>query len=155
VVNHCPRGGETGFTRNFEGPGLFFLTGGGARIGRGHGIAVCGIGRAIFVVAGREDPLREKCEERFTEAGGQPPTLLATLRDLIMELSIRGAKPRQQFGERNQHAESNNDAGNSGCATKNSLPNASKAVVGIVLNGSFNCTRFANAGFAQKRGGMC
>jgi len=58
----------------------------------------------------------------------------------------RRQKAEEQFGEIN--ALVNNAAGNFMARTEKLTPNAFNAVVGIVLNGTFHCTKFlASAGF--------
>jgi len=61
-------------------------------------------------------------------------------------------KPEEQFGEINTLV--NNAAGNFMARTEKLTPNAFNAVVGIVLNGSFNCTQiFGKRWISQKVGG--
>jgi len=108
------------------------------------------LGARMFVVGRREEPLREVCNE-IVRGGGSAAYATCDVRDYA---AVEAAANRayQQFGRIDTVV--NNAAGNFMARTEKLSPNAFNAVVGIVLNGSFNCTQvFAKKWIAEKVGG--
>src|SRR6202045_951355 len=104
----------------------------------------------MFLVGRREEPLRQTCDE-IHRAGGAAAYAACDVRD-HEAVEAAAAKAEEQFGEIN--ALVNNAAGNFMARTEKLTPNAFNAVVGIVLNGSFNCTQvFGKRWISRKLGG--
>ena len=100
--------------------------------------------------APRRDPLRETCEE-IHRTGGAAAYTTCDVRD-YGAVEAAAAKAEEQFGDINTLV--NNAAGNFMARTETLSANAFSAVVGIVLNGSFNCTQaLAKRWIADKQGG--
>jgi len=104
----------------------------------------------MFLVGRREDPLRETCDE-ILRAGGAAAYATCDVRD-FSSVDAAASKAEEQFGEINTLV--NNAAGNFIARTEKLTPNAFNAVVGIVLNGTFNCTQaFGKRWIARKVAG--
>ena len=104
----------------------------------------------MFLVGRREDPLRETCDE-ILRAGGAAAYSTCDVRD-FSSVDAAASKAEEQFGEINTLV--NNAAGNFIARTEKLTPNAFNAVVGIVLNGTFNCTQaFGKRWIARKVAG--
>jgi len=114
-----------------------FLTGGGTGLGRSMALRFAGLGARMFLVGRREDPLRETCDE-ILRAGGAAAYATCDVRDFA-SVDAAASKAEEQFGDINTLV--NNAAGNFIARTEKLTPNAFNAVVGIVLNGTFNCTQ--------------
>jgi NAD(P)-dependent dehydrogenase (short-subunit alcohol dehydrogenase family) len=127
-----------------------FLTGGGTGLGRSMALRFAMLGARVFLVGRREEPLREVCDE-VHRGGGSAAYTTCDVRDY----GAVGAAAREaddQFGRIDTVI--NNAAGNFMARTEKLTPNAFNAVVGIVLNGTFNCTHvFAKKWIAEKLGG--
>src|SRR6266699_2121960 len=90
------------------------------------------LGARMFLVGRREEPLRETCDE-IQRTGGAAAYTASDVRD-YEAVEAAAAKADEQFGE------------------INALVN--NAAVGIVLNGSFNCTQvFGKRWISRKLGG--
>src|SRR6266478_3694968 len=127
-----------------------FLTGGGSGLGRSMALRFAELGARMFLVGRREEPLRQTCDE-IHRAGGAAACAACDVRD-HEAVEAAAAKAEEQFGEIN--ALVNNAAGNFMARTEKLTPNAFNAVVGIVLNGSFNCTQaFSKRWISRKLGG--
>jgi NAD(P)-dependent dehydrogenase (short-subunit alcohol dehydrogenase family) len=127
-----------------------FLTGGGTGLGRSMALRFAGLGARMFLVGRREDPLRETCDE-ILRAGGAAAYTTCDVRDFA-SVDAAAAKAEEQFGDINTLV--NNAAGNFIARTEKLTPNAFNAVVGIVLNGTFNCTQaFGRRWIARKLAG--
>ena len=127
-----------------------FLTGGGTGLGRSMALHFALLGARMFVVGRREEPLREVCDE-IHRGGGSAAFATCDVRDYA---AVEHAANRayEQFGRMDTLI--NNAAGNFMARTEKLSPNAFNAVVGIVLNGTFNCTQaFAKKWIAEKLGG--
>jgi NAD(P)-dependent dehydrogenase (short-subunit alcohol dehydrogenase family) len=108
------------------------------------------LGARMFVVGRREEPLREVCDE-IHRGGGSAAFATCDVRDYA---AVEHAANRayEQFGRMDTLI--NNAAGNFMARTEKLSPNAFNAIVGIVLNGTFNCTQaFAKKWIAEKLGG--
>jgi NAD(P)-dependent dehydrogenase (short-subunit alcohol dehydrogenase family) len=127
-----------------------FLSGGGTGLGRSMALHFAMLGARMFLVGRREEPLRETCDE-ICRGGGSAAYATCDIRDYAaVETAAR--KADEQFGRIDTVI--NNAAGNFMARTETLTPNAFNAVVGIVLNGTFNCTQtFAKRWIAEKRGG--
>src|ERR1700731_4100415 len=101
----------------------------------------------MFLVGRREEPLRQTCDE-IHRAGGAAAYAACDVRD-HEAVEAAAAKAEEQFGEIN--ALVNNAAGNFMARTEKLTPNAFNAVVGIVLNGSFNCTQILGKRWIEKK----
>ena len=127
-----------------------FLTGGGTGLGRSMALRFAGLGARMFLIGRREDPLRETCEE-ILRLGGAAAYTTCDVRDYAA-VDAAAAKAEDQFGAID--ALVNNAAGNFIARTEKLSANAFSAVVGIVLNGSFNCTQvFGKRWISRKLGG--
>jgi NAD(P)-dependent dehydrogenase (short-subunit alcohol dehydrogenase family) len=127
-----------------------FLTGGGTGLGRSMALHFALLGARMFVVGRREEPLREVCDE-IHRGGGSAAFATCDVRDYA---AVEHAANRayEQFGRMDTLI--NNAAGNFMARTEKLSPNAFNAIVGIVLNGTFNCTQaFAKKWIAEKLGG--
>ena len=127
-----------------------FLTGGGTGLGRSMALHFAMLGARMFLVGRREEPLREVCDE-IHRGGGAAAYATCDVRDYAaVEAAAR--KANEQFGRVDTVI--NNAAGNFMARTEKLSPNAFNAVVGIVLNGTFNCTHvFARKWIAEDLGG--
>jgi NAD(P)-dependent dehydrogenase (short-subunit alcohol dehydrogenase family) len=127
-----------------------FLSGGGTGLGRSMALHFAGLGARMFLVGRREQPLRDVCDE-IQRAGGTAAYATCDVRD---HAAVDAAAQRayEQLGRIDTVV--NNAAGNFMARTEKISANAFNAVVGIVLNGSFNCTQaFGKRWIAEKRGG--
>src|ERR1700736_5202620 len=108
-----------------------FLTGGGSGLGRSMALHFASLGARLFIVGRRPEPLKSVCEE-IQRAGG-----------------TASKNAESQIGEINTLV--NNAAGNFMARTEKLTPNAFNAVVGFVLNGSFNCTQVFGKCWIEKK----
>jgi NAD(P)-dependent dehydrogenase (short-subunit alcohol dehydrogenase family) len=127
-----------------------FLTGGGTGLGRSMALRFAELGARMFLVGRREEPLMEVRDE-IHRLGGAAAYATCDVRDHAAVEAV-AEKADEQFGRIDTVV--NNAAGNFMARTEKLTPNAFNAVVGIVLNGSFNCTQiFGRRWIAQKLGG--
>jgi NAD(P)-dependent dehydrogenase (short-subunit alcohol dehydrogenase family) len=133
----------------FKGRAIF-ISGGGSGLGRSMALHFASLGARIFLVGRREQPLQETCDE-IDRAAGSAAFATCDVRD-ASAVEAAANKAYEQLGRIDTVV--NNAAGNFMARTEGLTPNAFNAVVGIVLNGSFNCTQaFAKRWIAEKRGG--
>ena len=127
-----------------------FISGGGTGLGRSMALRFAGLGARMFLVGRRPEPLKEVCEE-ILRTGGAAAYTTCDVRDYAaVEAAARQAD--EQFGRIDTVI--NNAAGNFMARTEKLSPNAFNAVIGIVLNGTFNCTQaFGKKWIAEKLGG--
>lgn len=112
------------------------ITGGGTGLGRSMALRFAELGANLFLVARRDEPLKNTVNE-IRAAGGQAAYGQADIRDFeAVEKAIEAAE--KEFG--NVDTLVNNAAGNFIARTEKLSPNAFNAVVGIVLQGTFFCT---------------
>ena len=112
------------------------ITGGGSGLGRAMSLRLAQLGAKIFIVARREQPMRETADE-VRGRGGTCSFAVADVRDAeAVEAAIAAAE--KEFGRINTLV--NNAAGNFIARTEKLSPNAFAAVIGIVLQGTFHCT---------------
>jgi NAD(P)-dependent dehydrogenase (short-subunit alcohol dehydrogenase family) len=124
-----------------------FLTGGGTGLGRSMALHFASLGARLFIVGRRPEPLKSVCEE-IQRVGGTAGFASSDVRDYAaVEAAAKTAE--SQIGEINILI--NNAAGNFMARTEKLTPNAFNAVVGIVLNGSFNCTQVFGKRWIEKK----
>ena len=124
-----------------------FLTGGGTGLGRSMALHFASLGARLFIVGRRPEPLKSVCEE-IQRPGGTAAFASCDVRDYAaVEAAAKTAE--SQIGEINTLI--NNAAGNFMARTEKLTPNAFNAVVGIVLNGSFNCTQVFGKRWMEKK----
>jgi NAD(P)-dependent dehydrogenase (short-subunit alcohol dehydrogenase family) len=112
------------------------LTGGGTGLGRSMAMRFAELGANIFLVARREEPLKETAGAIRTK-GAKAGYALADVRDFeAVEKAVGTAE--KEFGAVDTLV--NNAAGNFIARTEKLTPTAFTAVVGIVLQGTFNFT---------------
>lgn len=115
------------------------ITGGGSGIGRAIALRYAAGGGNVVVLGRRLEPLEETARlarEHGVEAGA----LSCDVRDpAAVQEAVDSVAER--FGRLD--ALVNNAAGNFVCAAENLSPNGWRAVIDIVLNGGFYCTRAA------------
>ena len=112
------------------------LTGGGTGLGRSMAMRFAELGANIFLVARREEPLKETAEA-IRAKGAKAGYALADVRDFeAVEKAVGAAE--KEFGAVDTLV--NNAAGNFIARTEKLTPTAFTAVVGIVLQGTFNFT---------------
>src|SRR6202163_168324 len=105
------------------------------------------LGAQLFIVGRRPEPLKSVCEE-IQRAGGTAGFASCDVRDYAsVEAAAKTAE--SQIGELNILV--NNAAGNFMARTEKLTSNAFNAVVGIVLNGSFNCTQVFGKRWIEKK----
>ena len=125
-------------------PGLLsgrsaWITGGGTGLGRAMACRFAELGCAIGLSGRREEPLRETARA-IEEAGGRAVVAPCDVRDPVAVEAAHGKIVGKLGG---LAILVNNAAGNFLCPSEELSPNAFAAVVGIVLNGTFHCTRAA------------
>lgn len=112
------------------------LTGGGTGLGRSMAMRFAELGANIFLVARREEPLKETAGA-IRAKGAKAGYALADVRDFeAVEKAVGAAE--KEFGAVDTLV--NNAAGNFIARTEKLTPTAFTAVVGIVLQGTFNFT---------------
>ena len=131
-----PEISESVFTPDLLRGRTVLITGGGTGLGRAMALRFSELGARIFLVARREQPLRETSEE-IRKRGGACAFATADVRDpAAVETAVAAAE--KEFGRIDTLV--NNAAGNFIARTEKLSPNAFAAVVGIVLQGTFHCT---------------
>ena len=113
------------------------VTGGGSGLGRSTALRLAGLGAKVAVLGRRPEPLAETVAA-IRQAGGQAAAAPCDIRD---SAAVRAAfdQVESELGPANQLV--NNAAGNFLCASEDLTDGAFDAVVRIVLNGTFHCTR--------------
>ena len=126
------------------------ITGGGTGLGRAMALEYSSLG-AKLVLAGRRLENLEATAAEILSAGGEAIAVPTDVRDPEqVDRMVRHAK--EKFGGIDILV--NNAAGNFICKAEDLSPNGWRAVVDIVLNGTFFCTRAAGREMiAQGRGG--
>src|SRR5258706_6103553 len=127
-----------------------FLTGGGTGLGRSMALHFATLGARIFLVGRRDQRSKDVCDE-IHRGGGAAAFSTCDVRDYGGVEAV-ATRAYEQFGRIDTVI--NNAAGNFMARTEKLTPNAFNAVVGIVLNGTFNCTQiFAKKWITEKLGG--
>lgn len=124
------------FQANLLAGRVALITGGGTGLGLSMAKRLAGLGAKMFLVARREEPLRQATKE-IRGAGGECGFATCDVRDpAAVEAAVAAAE--KQFGRVDTLI--NNAAGNFIARTEKLSPNAFASVVGIVLHGTFHCT---------------
>lgn len=115
------------------------VTGGGSGIGRGIAMEYAAGGGTVVVLGRRSEPLNETVQ-LIESAGGKAEAVTCDVRDADAVTAVIDG-----VAERHGRIDSlvNNAAGNFVVAGKDLSPNGWRAVIDIVLNGTFFCTRAA------------
>jgi NAD(P)-dependent dehydrogenase (short-subunit alcohol dehydrogenase family) len=124
-----------------------FITGGGTGLGRSMALHFASLGARVFIVGRRPEPLKSVCDE-IQHAGGTAAYASCDVRDYATVEAVRETAIKQ-IGEINTLV--NNAAGNFLARTEKLTPNGFNAVVGIVLNGSFNCTQIFGKNWIENK----
>jgi len=124
-----------------------WITGGGTGLGKAMALRFAELGASVGLSGRREEPLQETAGE-IRAAGGraacapcdirEPGAVDAALGTLVDELGPLDILV-------------NNAAGNFLCPSEELSPNAFASVVGIVLNGTFHCTRAAGRHWIERK----
>ncbi len=126
------------------------VTGGGTGLGRAMALEYARLG-ARLVLASRSREHLEPTVAEIQKAGGEALAVPTDVRDPA-QVDRMIQETKKKFGGVDILV--NNAAGNFICKAEELSPNGWKAVVDIVLNGTFFCTRAAGLEMiAQKRGG--
>lgn len=114
-----------------------WITGGGTGLGRAMALRFSELGADLALSGRREEPLRETAKT-IGAAGGAAAVACCDVRD---PAAVDAALERlcAELGEPDVLV--NNAAGNFLCPSEELSPNGFAAVVDIVLNGTFHCTR--------------
>ena len=116
-----------------------WITGGGTGLGRAMALRFSRLGAAVALSGRREEPLAATVDEIRT-AGGKATYACCDVRDPgAVDAAL--AKIVEDLGAVDILV--NNAAGNFLCPSEELSPNGFAAVVGIVLHGTFHCTRAA------------
>jgi NAD(P)-dependent dehydrogenase (short-subunit alcohol dehydrogenase family) len=112
------------------------ITGGGTGLGRSMALRFAELGANIFLVGRREEPLKQTAGD-IRAKGTRAAYLSADVRDFAaVESAVAAAE--KEFGTVDTLL--NNAAGNFIARSEKLSPNAFNAVIGIVLQGTFNFT---------------
>src|SRR5580658_3333767 len=126
------------------------ITGGGTGLGRAMAEHLASLGALVIVAGRRPEPLAEAVAA-IAARGGRADAIPVDVRDPSLVDSLVAAVV-SRHGRIDGLV--NNAAGNFICSTKDLTPNGWNAVVNIVLNGTFYCSRAAgNAMIADGKGG--
>jgi NAD(P)-dependent dehydrogenase (short-subunit alcohol dehydrogenase family) len=123
-----------------------WITGGGSGLGRAMALAFANEGASVCVVGRRQEALDE--------------TVALMRSGFAMACDVRDAQrveeTAKEIASRTGRIDVlvNNAAGNFIAPSEQLSPNGFKAVVDIVLNGTFNCTRFAFEELRKTRGAI-
>ncbi|WP_435742391.1 SDR family oxidoreductase [Nocardioides sp. SYSU DS0663] len=115
------------------------ITGGGSGIGRGIAMEYAAGGGTAVVLGRRPDPLNETVQ-LIEAAGGKAAAVTCDVRDADAVTAVVDGVV-EQHGRLDSLV--NNAAGNFVVPGKDLSPNGWRAVIDIVLNGTFFCTRAA------------
>jgi NAD(P)-dependent dehydrogenase (short-subunit alcohol dehydrogenase family) len=127
-----------------------WITGGGSGLGRSMAVAFAREGADVCVIGRRQEALDETAE-LIAREGGTAFGISCDLRDPgLVERTV--AEIRARTGRLDVLV--NNAAGNFIAPSEKLSPNGFKAVVEIVLNGTFHCTRYAFDALRETRGSI-
>ena len=127
-----------------------FISGGGTGLGRSMALRFAGLGARMFLIGRRPAPLEEVRDEILRQ-GGAAAFATCDVRDYAAVEAVAD-QAYLQFGRIDTVV--NNAAGNFMARTEKLSANAFNAVIGIVLNGTFNCAQvFGKKWIAEKLGG--
>ncbi len=125
------------FAKNLLHDQNVLVTGGGTGLGRAMSLRFAELGAGVAILGRRQEPL-EKTVEAIREAGGKAAWTCADVRD-PEAVSKAVDSLEQELGPLTDLV--NNAAGNFLASSEDLSPRAFDAVVSIVLNGTFHCTR--------------
>ena len=129
-------------SRGIEGR-VIAITGGGTGMGRAMAIDLGGLGARVAVCGRRPEPLAETVA-LVRAAGGEAISLTCDVRDPV-QVDAFFAGVTESFGAPDTLV--NNAAGNFVANAVDLSPNGWRAVIDIVLNGTFYCSRALALGF--------
>ena len=119
-----------------------WITGGGTGLGRAMALRFSRLGASLALSGRRREPLEATAAE-IRDAGGRAAIATCDVRDPdAVDRAL--ATALDELGGLDILV--NNAAGNFLCPSEELSPNAFAAVVGIVLHGTFHCTRAAGRG---------
>lgn len=126
------------FEKNLLKGQVFIITGGGTGLGRSMGLMFASLGASLVLTSRKKENLDAAAAEMLKMGAPKVVTVACDVRkpDEVQAMVDAAFK---EFG--NVTGLVNNAAGNFLCPTELLSPNAFNAVVGIVLNGTFNCTQ--------------
>ena len=126
------------------------ITGGGTGLGRAMAVEFSRLGARLVLVSRNPEHLHPAAAE-LSERGGEVLAIPTDVRD-PSQVDNMVAQAKERFGSIDILV--NNAAGNFVCKAEDLSPNGWRAVVDIVLNGSFFCSRAVGKEMiAQGRGG--
>lgn len=127
-----------------------WITGGGSGLGRAMAQSFAAEGATVCVIGRRQEALDETAR-LIADAGGSAFGIACDVRD-----AQRVQETVAQIIERSGRLDVlvNNAAGNFVARSEELSPNGFKAVVDIVLNGTFHCTRYAFEELRKNRGAI-
>ncbi len=133
----------------FEGK-VAIVTGGGSGLGRAMAELLASLGAIVALAGRRPQPLNDGVE-RIRSRGGRALAVPTDVRD---PEQVRALVERVVREHGRVDCLVNNAAGNFVCASEALTPNGWRAVIDIVLNGTFYCSHAAgNAMIADGKGG--
>jgi NAD(P)-dependent dehydrogenase (short-subunit alcohol dehydrogenase family) len=124
-----------------------WITGGGTGLGRAMAVRFAELGARVGLSGRRREPL-EGTAESIRRAGGTAACFPCDVRDVP---AVEGALAGLQDQLGGLDILVNNAAGNFLCPSEELSPNGFAAVVGIVLHGTFHCTRAAGRCWIEGR----
>ncbi len=126
------------------------VTGGGSGLGKDMALAFAREGATVSVLGRRQEKLDETVAA-IVAAGGSALGLSCDVRDAARVEAVMGEVVERHGGI---DVLVNNAAGNFVAPSETLSPNGFKAVVDIVLLGTFNCTRLAFDALKERRGAI-
>ncbi|MDQ6823154.1 MAG: SDR family oxidoreductase [Candidatus Eremiobacteraeota bacterium] len=126
------------------------VTGGGSGLGRAMALAFCGAGAKVAVLGRRLEPLQETVA-MIEEAGSSGFAASCDVRDFARVTEVV-AEVLARHGALDVLV--NNAAGNFVCPSETLSANGFKAVVDIVLGGTFHCSRAAFEALRASKGSI-
>ncbi|HLI94984.1 MAG TPA: SDR family oxidoreductase [Candidatus Baltobacteraceae bacterium] len=129
---------------------VVWVTGGGSGLGRSMAIAFAQEGARVCVIGRRQEALDETAQV-IAQQGGSAFGLACDVRDAARVEEV-AAEIVRRTGRIDVLV--NNAAGNFVAPSEKLSPNGFKAVVDIVLNGTFHCTRAAFDALRESRGNI-
>lgn len=139
----------TGSVRDFEGK-VAIVTGGGTGLGRCVALGLARRGAKVVVASRKIEKLQPVVDE-IIAAGGQAMAHAFDVRN-YNEVEQLLAKTKERFGRVDILV--NNAAGNFYIPSENLTPNGWKAVVGIVLDGTWYCSHVIGNEMIKQGGGQ-
>lgn len=126
------------------------ITGGGSGLGRAMALAYADHGAKVCVIGRRQEAVDETAS-MIEALGGEALALSCDVRDAARVQSVIDETVKE-FGGIDVLV--NNAAGNFVAPSETLSPNGFKAVIDIVLNGTFYCSRAAFAALKERKGSI-